>query len=488
MRRVAAGSGNAPVTRRAATAALLAASLLFAAAAHAPTRPARSTTTTTPAASATVSGAVLQWDRWTSLPGPPALVGASSAYDADDDELIVFGGRSTAGTVTDDTWIWNEKDWVRIPASQTIAPPAREDASMAFDPFLHQLILFGGEDGAGHLLGDTWAWNGYSWYQLTGAAPGPREEGALSFDPEGDLVVFGGFGYPFPFGYEPGHVDRGSPPVTAPADAALTTGQLLGDTWVWTSAGWFAKAVPGPSPRAASAIGYDPGRRQTVLFGGSTDPTGMSARTLTDTWVWSGSAWSETSARPPASRASPTLVDDISLGTLLMVGGARSRGSSTALWRWSSGAWSALDASSSPPARSGGLAAYDSTSSTVLFGGGLVGGGDPGGGVPASDYWQLLATAQPAARAGGGQGATTPATTRVDQPATTLSPSASVPGASRGRAHRLTTGRVTAAASANLPSWPVTTAMLGIALAIPACAWLVIDLSGRMRRRRAGPA
>ena len=224
----------------------------------------------------------LLWDSWTSVPGPPPLDAASAAYDADDNDVVLFGGEASDGSLSDDTWLWNGKVWDLLPASQTVAPPPREMASMAFDPYLHQLILFGGRGAGGQLLDDTWAWNGYSWYELAGPGPGPRESAALAFDPDGNLVLFGGFGIPE------------SPPTNGHHDTTSTTSPeapaLLGDTWTWTSSGWIASQATGP-PCSGASIGFDPGGQETVLFGGESSPPGGRVSSLDDTWTWNGQAW-----------------------------------------------------------------------------------------------------------------------------------------------------------------------------------------------------
>jgi hypothetical protein len=470
---VRALAGRSSPRRMLAVGGLLVAAVL-AAAAHGPTRTVHAPTTT----STTVPAPLLQWDRWISIPGVPPLSGASSAFDADDDDLIVFGGRTANGTVSDDTWVWNGKVWTRIPASQTIAPPARHDASIAFDPYLHQLILFGGESSSGGLLGDTWAWNGYSWYQLGGAGPGPREAAALSFDPQGNLVLFGGFGYPYPAGYSPGHGPATSvskpaaPAVTAPAGAPAASAEALADTWVWTSAGWASTDAQGPSARAASGVALDPLHRTTVLFGGIAGAPDSGTHLLSDTWTWNGSAWSRSRARPPAIAGTPLLVDDSQISSVLMLGAGRSDTTSTSLWRWTGSSWETTTAKSAPPWRSGEVAVYDSSSATLVLGGEVIAGATPSGG-----FWQLVATpAQPAASGGGGGGGGSVATL---PPVPTTTPASST---SRSRHHPLAVGPLHGPSHGDWASWQVTAAMLGIALAIPVVAWLGIAGVGRARR------
>ena len=81
----------------------------------------------------------------------------------------MFGGIG-ATTTLDDTWIWDGAAWTQ---QQTDAgPPARAAATSAAN---HQeVVLFGGQDPNGVLLGDTWTWNGTSWTRLNIAGPSPR--------------------------------------------------------------------------------------------------------------------------------------------------------------------------------------------------------------------------------------------------------------------------------------------------------------------------
>jgi hypothetical protein len=55
------------------------------------------------------------------------------------------------------------------------------------------LALFGGEDGSGARLGDTWTWNGTTWSLLpTSTSPSDRYDAAASPDVNGGVLLFGG--------------------------------------------------------------------------------------------------------------------------------------------------------------------------------------------------------------------------------------------------------------------------------------------------------
>jgi uncharacterized protein (TIGR03437 family) len=59
----------------------------------------------------------------------------------------------------------------------------------------------------------------------------------------------------------------------------------LGDTWLWNGSYWTqASPQSSPSARSGTAMAYDAGHDQAVLFGGLDDPT---TQYFSDTWTWS---------------------------------------------------------------------------------------------------------------------------------------------------------------------------------------------------------
>jgi hypothetical protein len=283
-------------------------------------------------------------------------------------------------------------------------------ASMAFDPQLHQLILFGGLGADGQPLGDTWAWNGYSWYQqnTSGPAaqsPGPRQGAAMSSDGNGDLVLFGGWGSPLPTPdsttttptTDPGSSTTTIVPPASPASAVTSasaanstsaggtasasltdaSGQLLGDTWLWTRAGWIPGPAAGPSPRSEAAMALDTTTGQTILMGGQASPPGLAATpALADTWAWNGTAWSKLATpAAPSARAGAAMADDPLTGGLVLFGGMQSQTALGDTWLWNGDSWAAVRTPAAPPARAGAAAAFDGNSrELVVFGGTGAGG------------------------------------------------------------------------------------------------------------------
>ncbi len=325
----------------------------------------------------------LEWTDAHPPVSPPTLRNAAAAYDGDTSTVVVFGGVTAGGSLSNDTWVWDGQSWSEHTASSmTQAPPARQDASMAFDPSLHQLILFGGQGAGGTLLGDTWAWNGASWYQLPPGpygGPGARRDAALALSPNGDLVLFGGLGPP---ATEAPTTTTTTAPSAQPTPPASTTQavapaaeRVLGDTWEWTSRGWAPTSAAGPTPRWGAAVAYDSTDHTTVLFSGDTADPGAPARLASGTWTWDGTRWArQTPKSSPPARFQAVMADDpVAGGTVLVTGDSGSAVLADG-WIWDGSTWVQAGGQGSV-GRSGAAGAYDSSRSTlVVFAGAGAGG------------------------------------------------------------------------------------------------------------------
>jgi hypothetical protein len=100
----------------------------------------------------------------TTLPG--ARYGAASAVDPRNGHLLLFGGLQLIGSgdaqqqvYAGDTWDWDGKDWKKLTPSG--APPARENAALAFDYLNNQFVMFGGYGG--YYLSDIWTFDQNTW-------------------------------------------------------------------------------------------------------------------------------------------------------------------------------------------------------------------------------------------------------------------------------------------------------------------------------------
>jgi hypothetical protein len=239
------------------------------------------------------------WSRAAPATSPRARQGAVMAYDAATEQLVLFGGATgTRSGLISDTWVWDGTTWSQ--AAPATSPPARRDASMAYDPATRQLVLFGGVGPAhnSHALKDTWTWNGHNWTQASPVtSPSARFLPSMAYDAaQGGLVLFGGVG---PFGSQPN--------------------VILPGTWAWNGTVW-TKLSPATSPpdRAGASMVYDQATGQDVLFGGIGGPKTI----LGDTWAWDGSTWNQvTTASSPPQREFPAMAYDGATGQAVLFSG-----------------------------------------------------------------------------------------------------------------------------------------------------------------------
>ena len=148
-------------------------------------------------------------------------------------------------TVLNDTWTWDGVSW-KLETPPT-SPSPRSQASMAYDPVLAKVILFGGA-----FFGDMYAWDGQTWTELhPQTLPAARYGAGMAYsvrDP--GLVLFGGIGLT---GYLP-------------------------ETWIWNGVTWTqVKPAVGPSVVSPLAgMAYDAALDSTVLI------------VAGEVWTWGG--------------------------------------------------------------------------------------------------------------------------------------------------------------------------------------------------------
>jgi PKD-like domain len=174
------------------------------------------------------------WTKLSPLSSPSGRAGASMAFDAATNQLILFGGADISGDFND-TWSWDGSTWTQLfPAT---SPPARSNAVMAFDPRTNQLILFGGDNG----LRDTWSWDGSTWAEL--------------------------FPSTFPL------FSNGASMAFDDATSQMVLVDTVGNTWNWDNFPFFVVATP-PS--------------QTI-FSGNTASIALSSNVSGATFSWTAS-------------------------------------------------------------------------------------------------------------------------------------------------------------------------------------------------------
>jgi hypothetical protein len=135
---------------------------------------------------------------WSSLSSIPARWGHTAVYDAPRHRMIVFGGRLSDGSYTDDVWemLLDDGVWYDITATGD-GPGDRAGHSAVYDPVGHRMIVFGGSSSGG-LSNSAYSlslWNAPEWKPLDpiGTKPSARQQSAYGYDAAGGrMIVFGG--------------------------------------------------------------------------------------------------------------------------------------------------------------------------------------------------------------------------------------------------------------------------------------------------------
>ena len=281
----------------------------------------------------------------------PPWTDAATAFDPDlgsSGEIVAFGGCCNAnGTLLNSTRVLTSGSWQTVKPSTK--PPARIGASMAWDPALGEVVMFGGETATGDYntaLSDLWAFNGTNWSKVatTGGPPAARSEAAMAYDTNnGQMVLYGG-----------------ESPLTATKNSLSDP-----DTWTLTSSGGTSTwtevlATNGVTPALYGAsMATDPGSGDPILFGGdvATSSCAVSCFDLQNgSYEWTGAGWTALPGGAPSPRefASMTAVGGSSPG-LVLFGGLTAPGGTPTLqpdtWTWVNGTWSNPKPKNHPPAR-----------------------------------------------------------------------------------------------------------------------------------------
>jgi hypothetical protein len=290
----------------------------------------------------------------------PAVQGAAMAYDPEIGKVVLFGGVQEADPAHpqrqffNDTWTYDGITWTK--QSPPTSPPARSGATMAYDPAIKRIVLFGAGEPT---MTDTWTYDGTTWTeQHPATVPGYVSSGvfgpiglSMAHDPGiGKLVLVGSetwtydgtnwakrsAGPPYTLTYDP--------PIYGPLTYDAALGKLVlygatvtaesggsspgkGITWTYDGTTWTDQSSSAGLRAGDWGMAYDPAVRRTVLFGGvgqgAMRPFG-SASFLNDTWTYDGRTWTQQfPATSPSPRSGALMVYDDALNSLVLYGGQR---------------------------------------------------------------------------------------------------------------------------------------------------------------------
>lgn len=242
-------------------------------------------------------------------------------------------------------------------------PEIRSLSAMAFDSVRKRVVLFGGLNDSGLVLGDTWEIDPSvnEWIQKQPISPAAdRAQSVASYDPVTNLIyLFGGA-----------------------SDAAVLDDHIAydGSTSQWST---LSPTAP-PAGRKAHGMCYDSVRLVHVLFGGVNS---TSTAVLADihefdssTLTWSPITPSTTGIyeTAPLARASHMMVYDAKRALTIVVGGENFAGSPfSQTWLWDGTGWRQQVSVLNPPSTqmSGAALAYvPALEKVILWGGSTTAG------------------------------------------------------------------------------------------------------------------
>jgi hypothetical protein len=211
---------------------------------------------------------VHEWDgeSWTAFPSldkkPPVLQWRSFVYDPKLGRSVLYGGWS--GNYSRETWTWNGSTWTKVDSKKH--PGFRALAMMFFDPVSQRTILYGGigrtsQEGKLIRFGDTWAFDGKDWVELTNvSSPPPRYGALIGVDPQSGLV----------------HMVGGKDENEA----------FIDDHYTWNGSKWSLVAANTELPaRQNGGLTWDPTLERMTIFGG------FAGYYFSDLWTLTEEGW-----------------------------------------------------------------------------------------------------------------------------------------------------------------------------------------------------
>lgn len=276
-------------------------------------------------------------------PGP--RTGHGLIYDSARGRAVLFGGIDARYTLEylSDTWEFDGINWIET--SPSGSPPGRSGNGLVYDMHRQRVVLFGGRCGNVYCrLGDTWEFDGATWYETTPASsPAARGNHALAYDASRNRVVLFA-----------GHTGGYS--------------GIQADTWEYDGINWIEVGpIASPPERYGHAMAYDSERGYVILFGGT---TGINA-SMNDTWEYDGITWRETTpAVSPPARDRPSLAYDAQRGRTILFGGLDSGGALGDTWEYDGETWfEAAPVNAPSPRSNAGLTFSGENGKILLYGG-----------------------------------------------------------------------------------------------------------------------
>ncbi len=277
---------------------------------------------------------------------PAPTFGAGATFDAADGYVLMFGGLNPDGNVVGWTWSFVHNNWTNLSAAVGAAPSPRWGEGLAYDARDGYVVLFGGcrNLACSEVLNDTWIYAHDRWTNVTaGQADHPAARGRT-------MMVYDAYDrYILLFGGNAGG------------------GVLLNDEWAFSAGNWTAVgnlSSARPAPRAGAMLAYDPATSSAILFGGFD-----ASASLGDTWSYQNGTWTNLTSGlgvAPGPRRLGGMTYDAADGYLLLVNGYNN-GYLGDEWTFASGAWTEISPRGAPLATFSEVLVYDPVDGYVLY-------------------------------------------------------------------------------------------------------------------------
>lgn len=282
------------------------------------------------------------WTKRTTSTSPGDVFGGSMAYEPALRQLVLYGGISVTNPILPNmrpTWFYANGTWTST--LTTTKPLTSSRQVMAYDATRSVMVLY---TAAGNPK--TFEYRSGDWVEVSGAnAPGPRRGAVMTYDPaRAKLVLFGG------------------------TDTNQT--QIKGDTWEFDGTWQLVPTPVAPPGRRTAAFVSEPVNNRLVLIGGSlldgSDP-------FSDEWELTPSGWANRTPRfsPPVAGTGSGAYSTADGGYFVVSGSV----ASFELWSHNGTHWHRDR--NVPVDRIEHMLAYDSDQKRILMTGGYCGYGDP---------------------------------------------------------------------------------------------------------------
>ena len=300
---------------------------------------------------ATATVPVGQWTNLTGSAGTAPLprYAYSMAYDPQLGGIVLFGGRNTNAQPMGDTWEFARGGWTNITASLSVAPAPRAGAQLVYDPGLNALILFGGHYGTGAAVyNDTWEFDAGGWVELHPVVSPPvRTSVAMVYDSTDGYILLWGL-----------NVSSGP----------QSYWKFQGD--IWTN---ITSTVTGSLPSLALYGADDPAAGAVLFYGGFSQCGGGLGLTYTySAGVFRNLTASQGSAPAAVAGSGAMAYVPTSEGVVLFSGYSATCELTDETWLFHGGSWVDLTSAvgAAPPGRWGAGLVYDPTlAGAVTFSG-----------------------------------------------------------------------------------------------------------------------